>query len=112
MSKTNRNKGHTLERRVAKLYQEIFTEANIRTSRYASRELDDKKVDLAGVPMFNVQCKATQHAPQKVLHEMPNDTNHNILHWKDTKQRGKHYVVLEEKDWLEIIQLLNNENII
>lgn len=101
----NRDAGHRYERYVRKLYAAIFGE-QIQTSRYASREMDDKKVDLCGVPMFNVQCKATKQSPHKVLVEMPQDTNYNILHYKDTKQRARNYVIMEENDWIEIVGML------
>lgn len=52
----NRRAGHNYERKCTNYFKELgFLRA--RTSRQASRLLDDAKVDIAYVP-FNVQCKA------------------------------------------------------
>lgn len=55
LGRKNRNSGHVLERRVAKQFREIGYEF-AKTSRQASRLLDDSKVDIAFVP-YLVQCK-------------------------------------------------------
>lgn len=55
MSKNNRKKGHDLERQVANDLKNIFP--YVKTSRAASKLLDDCKIDLAFIP-FLVQCKA------------------------------------------------------
>ena len=55
MANTNRTKGNNLERKVAKDLREIGF-SFCKTSRQASRLLDDCQVDLAFVP-FNIQCK-------------------------------------------------------
>lgn len=56
--KANRLKGHNYERKWAKLFRDMgYTYC--KTSRQASRLLDDSKVDLAFIP-FNVQCKNVQ----------------------------------------------------
>lgn len=51
----NRTKGHRVER----LYAQIFRDLGYvcKTSRATSKELDDAKVDLDGIP-FNIQIKA------------------------------------------------------
>jgi len=56
MSNKNRNKGHRLERLLAKVFRWLGF-AYCKTSRQASRLLDDCGIDLAFVP-FLVQAKA------------------------------------------------------
>jgi hypothetical protein len=53
--KTNRNKGNSYERLIAKKFRELGFEF-AKTSRQASRLLDDSKVDIAFVP-YLPQCK-------------------------------------------------------
>ena len=52
----NRRKGHNAERRRAQMFRELGFD-KCKTSREASRLLDNCKVDLAFVP-YNVQMKA------------------------------------------------------
>lgn len=56
MSNKNRSKGHNAERYFAKIFREEGF-ADCKTARYASREMDDLKIDLVNLP-FNVQIKA------------------------------------------------------
>jgi len=56
-AKNSRTKGHNWEREIAKMFREDLEFKNAKTSRYASRLLDDCKVDIAGVP-FLIQAKA------------------------------------------------------
>lgn len=116
----NRRAGHGLERRVASKFRELgYTFA--KTSRQASRLLDDSKVDIAFVP-FNVQCKKgyvkglnytnifleTKEALKKNF--PPTDTVHNhpcvVLHDKGRKNEEK-LVVMEEESFWQIIKDLN-----
>lgn len=55
MANTNRTKGHNYERLWVKRYKDVGF-PHCKTSRAASRLLDDSKVDLAFIP-FNHQCK-------------------------------------------------------
>lgn len=52
----SRNKGHNLERLVAKLFREIGF-SRTRTTRQASHLLDSCGIDLVGVPRI-IQCKS------------------------------------------------------
>ena len=52
---TNRRKGHNLERRLVNAFKKLGYNF-CKTSRAASRLLDDSKVDLWGIP-YNVQAK-------------------------------------------------------
>lgn len=55
--KTNRTKGHNLEREVVRMLREELGHKFAKTARYASRMLDDCKIDISGVP-YLIQTKA------------------------------------------------------
>jgi len=55
--KTNRTKGHNLEREIARMFRDELGHKFAKTSRLASRILDNCKVDIAGIP-FLIQTKA------------------------------------------------------
>jgi len=65
---TNRRKGHNAERNTAQEFRDIgYTFC--KTSRQASRLLDDAKVDLAFIP-FNVQIKAGKQKGFNAIKEL------------------------------------------
>ena len=112
LAKTNRNKGHNLERQVVKELREIGLPCD--TSRYASRRLDDLKVDIAFEDPtfpFHIQCKChnTHKNPLPVLADMPQDDKYNIIIEK-VKQKGE-YVYMTKQDFYEILQVLVKEKI-
>jgi len=51
----NRRRGHNFERDICKLFREL-SYTKVKTTRQASRLLDESKVDIWGIP-FNIQCK-------------------------------------------------------
>ena len=55
--KTNRTKGHNLEREIARMFREELNYKFSKTSRLASKMLDNSKVDIYGIP-FLIQTKA------------------------------------------------------
>ena len=67
----NRKRGHDAERYYAKVFYDMgFTFC--KTSRLASRLLDNCKVDLYGLP-YNIQVKGGKHKnlnPRRVLNQM------------------------------------------
>ena len=116
-------KGHSGERRLAKRFREIgFTFC--KTSRQASRLLDDSKVDLAFIP-YNVQVKIGykkglnyttifEEIREKLKENFPpEDKQHGypmvIIHDKGRKQSEK-LVILQEKDFFELIKEDSNDN--
>jgi len=123
--KTNRTKGHNAEREIAQDFRDIgFT--HCKTSRQASRLLDDSKVDLAFIP-YNIQIKAGKQRglnPIKELKAMeealkqnfpPEDlihTNPNlVLLRKETGQGIKRTkydttITLSYSDFLSIVKRL------
>ena len=76
----NRTKGHDGERYYAKVFREELGFDNCCTSRYASRLLDNCKIDLVNIP-YCVQIKTGYHKSMKaqiVLKEL-SDAIHNHL---------------------------------
>lgn len=121
MAKTNRTKGHNLERRIRLKFIELGFD-KCRTSRQASRLLDDSKVDLAQIP-YNVQCK--KGYPKginytTIFNEMEEalkehfmegdpviDYPKMIVHDKDRGKSNK-VVVMQEEDFWEMFKSLKD----
>ena len=112
MAKTNRTKGHNLERQVVNEFKAMGLPCA--TSRYANRRLDDAKVDIAfddvNFPL-NIQCKAhnTHKNPLPVLKEMPKDSKYNVVLMK-VKNKGE-YIHMTKEDFYEIVKVLVHEKI-
>jgi hypothetical protein len=105
MPNKNRDKGNNFERIIAREFRDLGF-ANCETSRYASKKTDDMKVDLMFTEPFNVQAKAWKAAPSyhKTLKEMPEDTNYNIIIHRRPRQGD--VVVIDKKDFYEIVEML------
>jgi hypothetical protein len=122
LAKSSRRRGHTLERRIVNKLKELgYSKA--RTSRQASRLLDDSKVDIALVP-FNIQCK--KGYPNginyvTILEEMETALKENypeddmqltyppiIIHDKGRKPIQK-LVVMKEEDFFKLIKNDSNK---
>ena len=112
MANRNRSAGHSFEREIVKLYKEIgFKEAV--TCRYASRMMDDLKVDICQVdPLYN-QCKDTQKNVDhhKILSDMPEEKGkiNILLHRKRVKQGSRFYkkgdyAILEMNDFMKMVK--------
>lgn len=116
MSNKNRTKGHNFERYLAKIFRDLGFPF-CKTSRQASRLLDDSKVDLAFIP-FNVQAKAVERNInyQDIFAEMeealiknfpPTDAQINhpkiIFHKKGSK-KYESVVVMEEKEFIKLLK--------
>ena len=71
--KTSRTKGHNLEREIAKMFKDELGFRFAKTSRFATRILDNCKVDIAGIP-YLVQTKAgyekSRPKPEEIFQEM------------------------------------------
>lgn len=119
-AKTNRRKGHNLERRIVNKLKELGWD-KARTSRQASRLLDDSKVDIAFVP-FNIQCKkgyerginysaVLQEVVKALAENFPEDDKQQtypiiIVHDKGRSKFDK-LVVMPEEDFFNIIKDVN-----
>ncbi len=108
----NRRKGHAYERELVKKFKELGWEEAV-TSRYASKMMDDMKVDLVNTEPFYVQAKCTKRAPnvRKILEEMPDTSNYNVITWKVPKDNDQ-YVMMELKDFFELLEMLKKNDII
>lgn len=117
--KRNRQWGHDFERDIAKKYRAIGFK-NAATSRYVSRELDDRKIDIAGVSKLAPQLKATNNTINyvQIMNEIKaKKTDIKLIHNKVYRKRnGKvisgRYVILEEDDWFELLHSMVMEGII
>ena len=123
MSNKNRRKGHNAERYYANVFKEIYPD--VVTSRYGSRQMDDAKVDLIGLP-FLTQIKAGKQKglkPHEVLREMKDlvparykdDIKILIHHMEGTRGKKRtefdSIVSMTFEDFLTIIKLLHDGNI-
>jgi len=110
MAKINaRKKGHAYELQVRDKFIDIgFTDCQ--TSRYASREMDDKKIDLCGTGEFQVQCKAVENLgpPHNVIAEMPKGMN--ILFHKINRKGS--VVSMSEETFFKLAKIYVYENLI
>ncbi len=99
---SGKNKGSSYERALAKLFRELGFES-CTTSRYSSKEMDDKKVDLCGLPI-NVQCKAVERlgCVHKILDSLPKDDKINVVFHK--KNRLGTIVCLTQDDFLMLLK--------
>ena len=111
MGKAERGKGHRAEREEAQIWRDLGFEKCV-TARYESRSKDDQKVDLCFTEPFNIQVKFWKAAPSyhKILKEMPDDENMNIIVHKRAYQ-GK-VVVMQAEDFYEILEMLINNKVI
>ena len=112
MSNTNRRKGHDYERQIRREYKELGW-SNCETSRYASKMMDDMKVDLVNTEPFYIQCKCTKRAPniRQILNDMPYTSNYNVITWKVPRDNDQ-YVMMNLDDFFELLTMLTKENII
>lgn len=119
--KNSRTKGHNYERWLAKFFREQFNYNFCKTSREASRMLDDCGVDLSGVP-YNIQAKSGYkgHRPkpdlifanmtEKLSKNFPEeDPIHKklklVFHKLDGHKPENHLVTLQFCDFIEILKV-------
>lgn len=106
--RNNRRAGHSYERDIMNELKEFFPK--VLTSRYASREMDDQKVDLVNTGDFNIQCKYTKRPPDAhtILEEMPKDKINLIFHKKPKVGGGekKELVILKKEEFYKLLKIL------
>ncbi len=73
-----RTKGHNLERVIAKMMRDEMGFEFAKTSRFASRVLDNCKVDIAGVP-FLIQAKAGYPKSRPKAEEIFKEIEENLI---------------------------------
>lgn len=73
----NRRKGHSLEREIVRMFRDEIGMEFAKTSRYASKVLDDCKVDIAGIP-FLIQAKAGYQKARPKAEEIFKEIEENL----------------------------------
>lgn len=122
VGKYSRDKGHRKERELAKVFRDIGFK-DCKTSRQASRLLDDSKVDLWGIP-FNVQVKSGYQRGinySKLFEEITEKLKENfptndlqifypkmIIHSKGRKENEK-FVIMQQNEFFKLIEKLNDK---
>ena len=121
--KRNREVGHRYERKWAKIFRQLGHE-HCKTTRHASRLLDDCGVDLAFIP-YLFQCKhvASGINYPKLIHEIetristmlpPNSPESEypvIIAHRKGKKEEEELIVMKAKDFVELLQNAKNKNI-
>ena len=109
---TSRRKGHEFERKIRLNFKDLGW-SNCETSRYASKQMDDRKIDLINTSPFAVQCKASINNPSyhKIFKEMLEIKGHYKLIYHK-KPRDKEYVVIQKEDFHELLDMLIKNSII
>lgn len=106
MSINGKKKGSRYELDIVRFFRELGYECS--TSRYSSRELDDKKVDICSVDPFLVQAKAVEKLPKSyhsILKELPDEKGkYRILMHKKSRQGT--VVSMELETFRELLQML------
>lgn len=117
----NRRKGHNFERYLVKIFRDDLGFKFCKTSRQASRLLDDSKVDLAFIP-YNVQAKSVKSNLnyQEIFKSMdealeqnfpPTDQQVNLpklIFHKKGRKKYESLVIVEEKEFIKILNQLHN----
>jgi len=104
--KSARAKGNTYELSIKNDHIEIGFE-DVFTSRNESKRMDDKGVDLVGLP-YHIQCKAVEKLSpslHKILSDMPNDRIRAVFH---KRNRLGSVVCLTKEDWYKILRHLKS----
>ena len=122
-AKNNRNKGHGMERELAKIFRERLNYTFCKTSRQASRMLDACKVDLAFIP-YNVQSKCVKASIkyQEVFEEMQSELDKNypptdpqikypklIFHRRGPKKTQR-FVIMQEDEFFDLLEEVDKNN--
>ena len=112
MSNTNRRKGHDYERKIRLNFRELGW-SRCETSRYASKMMDDRKIDLINTKPFAVQCKASINNPSyhKIFKDMEADKDdYKVIYHK--RMTDNEYVIIQKKDFHELLEMLVANKII
>lgn len=97
----NRRRGHSYETKIVKELKEITGDESLCTSRSESKNLDDKKIDIAdpnNILPFYCQMKATQATPQikKLNDEVGLKDKPLVIFWNAQEAKDKKQVSVGE----------------
>ena len=112
MSNRNRRKGHDFERKIRQDFKSLGW-LDCETSRYASKMMDDRKIDLVNTKPFAVQCKASINNPSyhKIFKDMQSDAeDYKVIYHK--RMNDNEYVIMQKKDFHELLEMLVANKII
>ena len=111
MSNRNRRKGHDFERKIRQDFKSLGW-LDCETSRYASKMMDDRKIDLVNTKPFAVQCKSLINNPSyhKIFKEMEADRDDYKIIYHKRKNDGE-YVIMEKDDFHELVEMLIHHKI-
>ena len=112
MSNRNRRKGHDFERKIRQDFKSLGW-SDCETSRYASKMMDDRKIDLVNTKPFAVQCKASINNPSyhKIFKDMQSDAeDYKVIYHK--RMNDNEYVIMQKKDFHELLEMLVANKII
>lgn len=106
-----RKKGHDYERKIREELRSTFF-PQCETSRFASKMMDDLKVDLVLTDPFQIQCKAVEKLGgyHDILTQMPVNGKINAVFHK--RNRKGEVVVVKKDDFYKIVEMLRSANLI
>lgn len=115
--KRNRTRGHSYERKIVNELKEITGNNNLSTSRQASKQLDDMKIDVSdpdNVLPFYVQIKCTQSVPQikKLNSDVGKKDKPLVIFWNSQEHREQkqvsvgEYVILTKKSFYNLMKFM------
>ena len=108
----SRRKGHDYERKIRLEFRQ-YGWIYCQTSRYASKLIDDNKIDLVATDPFAIQCKSTANNPSyhKIIDQMKtNKPQYKLIFHK--KPNNDEYVIMKKNDFYEIMEMLIDNQII
>lgn len=115
MANKNRDAGHNYERTVAARWRDLGY-PDCQTTRYASKMLDDKGVDLAFTDPFLLQCKRYTNTPalfkliEGLEREFAGQGKYPVVYWK--KPRQGELAILRAEDFEELVLKLQHGGMI
>ena len=102
--KSARSKGNAYELAIKNEHESLGF-VDVFTSRNESKRMDDKGVDLVGLP-YHIQCKAVEKlspSMHKILSDMPDDRIRAVFH---KRNRLGSVVCIQKEDWYKILKHL------
>ena len=104
----NRRVGHSYERLLRREFIELLEWLDCQTSRYASKAMDDAKVDFCYTDPFYFQAKKSKRRPnyEEILGTMPQDGRINVILHKINRRGGGEYAIMDKESLYILITIL------
>lgn len=113
----SRRRGHNFERRIRKWFVSLGW-VDTETSRAESRNLDNRKIDLAYTQPYAIQCKSSKFLQNyvKLIDEIETDQSYRIpmVFHEYVEKKGKRfykkgdYVIMKLEHLEEILEFVRN----